>query len=145
MIHGRRYSHAPIAVAPGELHFEVERTDGSRYWLVLTGSTKRLAWWMGRILAEEPNAREVTHVGGWSEVYVRCCMNGGSCRYFTDGKVYTARKNSISKRLSEVTDDRGDTRVIALDGSKCAHIIRERMHAAHRGFHECVGTWEVVR
>ena len=70
---------------------------------------------------------------------VRCNFNGGQCPYFTDGKVYTARLTYASHRIAEVTDDKGNGRVIATAGV-CAHLIRP----LDRGTHVCVGTWTIL-
>lgn len=75
-------------------------------------------------------------------VKARCHKNGGTCGYFTDGKVYDVRTPYISRRIGEVTDDLGHSRCIPLDGGVCTHIVIG-YGDRYRG-HECVGTWEVL-
>lgn len=71
---------------------------------------------------------------------LRCHKHGGTCAYFTDGRIYDARLTG-SGRVAEVTDDAGHLRVISLEpGAHCAHVIMP----TREGFHVPVGTWECV-
>lgn len=80
-------------------------------------------------------------------VKVRPSFNGGTCPYFTDGKLYVARPVG-SGRVAEVNDDRGNIRVVSLvPGDKCPHLLKHWLQNYDRyevARQEPVGTWEVV-
>jgi hypothetical protein len=74
----------------------------------------------------------------------RPIFNGGGCDYFTDGKLYDVRTPYISNRVGDVTDDRGNSRVIPLDGGPCAHITLGYATSGWLRPHTLPGHWEVI-